>query len=447
MSRKLIALSLALILLLGALPTLAQEPVKIVWFVGLGTGAQPEQQEMQQAVVDRFNEMQDDIVLELQIAPEYEAARDTIATLIAAGQSPDIVGPVGTTGANAFKGFYLDLEPLVEATGYDLTQFPEAAVDFYRTDEGLVGLPFGTFPEFLWYRPAMFDEAGLDYPPAAYGEPYADGDEWSYDKIRELGLLLTVDANGNDATMEEFDPENVVQWGFVIQWSDPLGYPIRFEPNRIVDDEGNAQMPEAWREFFHWYYDGIWVDHFIPNGAQVGSDLLGAGNPFSSGNVAMAVTHLWYTCCIADDQWQAAAMPSHNGRVVAKLHADTFRILNTSQHPEEAFEVLTYLIGDAALDLLSVYGGMPARPEDTEAYFAALDEKYPQGVNWDVVVDSLNYPDNPSHESWMPNFNKAQDRLLTFRNYIENTPDLDIDAELDTLVADLQAIFDEVAED
>jgi multiple sugar transport system substrate-binding protein len=158
----------------------------------------------------------------------------------------------------------------------------------------------------------------------------------------------------------------------------------------------------------------------------------------------MATTHLWYTCCIADTEWQAAAIPSYNGKVTAKLHADTFRILKTSKNPEAAFEVLTYLIGEASLDLLSVYGGMPAREADRTAFFEGLNQKYTQGVNWQVVMDSLNYPDIPSHESWMPNFNKAQDLLRNFVTLYGSTPGLDMDAELDKLVADLQAVFDEV---
>jgi multiple sugar transport system substrate-binding protein len=435
-----------MVMLLGVLPISAQdEPVTITWFIGLGTGGQPEQQEMQNQVVEQFNATHDNIQLEIIIA-DNNVAPDTLSTLIASGDAPDIVGPVGTTGANRFAGSFLDLEPLVESTGYDLSQFPQSAVDYYRTDEGLIGLPFATYPSFLWYRPALFDEAGLEYPPAAYGEPYADGEDWDWAKLRELAMLLTVDENGADATMDDFDPEAVIQWGFTVMWSDPRGYPTHFGANHVYNSEtGEAQMPDNWREFYHWFYDAVWTDYFFPNNAQDGSDTLGAGNAFQSGNVAMAVTHLWYTCCIADTEWQAAAMPSYDGVVTAKLHADTFRIMNSTEHPEEAFEVLTYLIGEASPDLLSVYGGMPAREDERADFFADLDATYTQGVNWDVVQDSLNYTDNPSHEAWMPNFNKAEDRLQSFTTLLWSTPDLDVDAEIDTLVADLDAIFAEEA--
>lgn len=144
-----------------------------------------------------------------------------------------------------------------------------------------------------------------------------------------------------------------------------------------------------------------------------------------------------------DTDWDAAPVPSYNGVYTARLHGDTFRVLKDSKNLDAAFEVLSYLTGEASLELLGAYGGMPAREGDQETFFATLDEKYTQGVNWDVVRESLNYADIPSHEEWLPNNNKANNRLDGFRSLLESTPGLDVDAEIDTLIADLQAIYDE----
>lgn len=449
MSKKLLLVLCLLGLALGVVPAAAQDKVQIVWFIGLGTGGAPEQREMQEKVVAAFNAANPDIELVLNIA-ENTVARDTLSTLIAAGNAPDIIGPVGSDGANAFGGNWLDLQPLVEKTGYDLTQWNEAAVNFYRTPEGLIGLPLATFPSMLYYRPAMFDEAGLNYPPANYGDPYVMPDgtevEWDVDTLREIAMILTVDANGNDATMPEFDPDNIVQWGFHFQWyGEGRQIPTLWGAESLWNPEtGKAQMGEAWRTGYKWFYDGMWKDHFIPTAAAEQSDALGAGNPFNSGNLAMAQSHLWYTCCLEGSEWNAAALPSYQGKWNVRLHADTFRIFKGTKHPDEAFRVLTYLVGEASLDLLSVYGGMPAREQDQDEFFRRLDEKYLQGVNWEVVKQGLNYSDNPSHEAWMPNYLKARDRISAFTTLLANTPGLDVDAEIDKFLADLQAIFDEV---
>ena len=313
--------------------------------------------------------------------------------------------------------------------------------------EGLIGLPFGVFPSFFFYNRELFDEAGLDYPPHAYGDAYADGDTWDYNKVEELGMILTVDANGNDATSPDFDPENIIQFGYLTQWTDARGIATQFGAGNFVGSDGQAQVPDHWRDGLTWYYEGMWDKHFIPTQAYMDSEVLSTPNPFASGNLAMAQIHLWMTCCLGDmaAEWDIAAMPDYNGTVTAKLHADTFRILDDTEHPEAAFEVLTYLIGEGSADLLQVYGGMPARPADTDAFFAGLEEQYSQGVDWQVALDSLNYPDNPSHEGNMPNFNKADDRLGAFQSLIQTEGDLDMDAELETLIEELQAIFDEEA--
>jgi multiple sugar transport system substrate-binding protein len=445
----LVAALVMMALVLVIAPAAAQDKTTVVWFIGLGTGGAPEQLEVQEAVVAAFNEANPDLELTLSIA-ENNVARDTLSTLIAAGNGPDIIGPVGTDGANAFGGNWLDLQPLVDSTGYDLTQWSESAVNFYRTPEGLIGLPLATFPSMMYFRPALFDEAGLNYPPENYGDMYVMPDgtevEWSVDTLREISLLLTVDANGNDATMPEFDPENIIQWGFDFQWyGEGRQIPSLWGAEELWNPEtGDAQLPENWRTGFAWWYNGMWTDRFVPNAAQEGSDALGAGNPFNSGNVAIAQSHLWYTCCLEGTEWNMAPLPSYNGQTNVRLHADTFRVFKGTQVPEAAFRVLTYLVGEASLDLLSVYGGMPARESDQDAFFARLDERYTQGVNWAVVKQGLAFADNPSHEAWMPNYLKARDRITAFSTLLANTPDLDLNAQMDTFVADLQAIFEEV---
>ena len=81
---------------------------QVRWFVGLGQGTSEVQQGIQQEVVKAFNDSQDKIELVLEVVP-YEAARDTLSTQIASGDGPDLIGPVGWGGSNAFYGQWLDL--------------------------------------------------------------------------------------------------------------------------------------------------------------------------------------------------------------------------------------------------------------------------------------------------------------------------------------------------
>lgn len=432
----------------------AEGVTRVRWFVGLGAGSDEGTFEPQQAVVESFNASQDEIELVLEIV-DNEVAYDTLATQIAAGNAPDIVGPVGVRGRDTFYGAWLDLQPLIDANNYDLSDFDPALVEFYNIEgQGQLGIPFASYPSFMIYNKDLFDEAGAAYPPASYGEPYvwADGTEveWNMDTLKELSMFMTVDANGNDATMEGFDPESIVQFGFQNQWTDPRGIGTFFGAGSFLADDGEtAQIPEEWEAAWKWTYDGWWSDWFIPNGPYGGADFLqSGGGPFGSGNLAMIHMHTWYVAPWALDgsfAFDFAATPSYEGTVTSKMHADTFGIPKGSANPEAAFEALTYMLSpEIAPSLLEIYGAQPARLSLQEGYLDNYSENNFPGMdlNWDVVVESTAYADNPNHESWMPSFLETTDRYNEFWNLLANTPDLDVDAEIEVLRESLQGIFD-----
>ncbi|MBI9044973.1 MAG: extracellular solute-binding protein [Anaerolineaceae bacterium] len=420
------------------------EKVIIRWYVGLGAGSEPENIPGQEALVEAFNESRDDIEIVIEFV-DYEQAVDILSTQIAGGNPPDIIGPVGWSGVNPFEGLWLDMEPYLE--GYDFSDFSDAAVESYRLEEGLVGLPFAMYPSGIFYNRDLFDEAGLEYPPAEWGADYADGEPWDVAKMEELALLLTVDANGNDATNPEFDAEDIIQFGYHTVWSDGLKMDCAaiFGAGNVVDADGNAYISDEWKACVNWYYTAIHEQHIVPNETYELSDLLSNDNTFDSGNVAMAGSHLWYTCCNTSvENWDVAAVPSYNGVLTSKMNADTFRVLASTKHPEETMEVIKWMTGEAAPELLQIYGGMPARESLQEDFFTEMDENFPQGVNWQVFIDGLAYPDVPNNEANMPNYSKAYDRLHAFKTLYHSDPDLDISAEIETLISDLQSIFDEV---
>jgi multiple sugar transport system substrate-binding protein len=439
-----------------AQPPASTNRTRVRWFVGLGAGSDEGTFAPQQAVVDSFNASQDRLELVLEII-DNDVAFDTLATQIAAGNAPDIVGPVGIRGRDSFKGAWLDLQPLIDKHNYDLSDYDPALVEFYQVkEEGQLGIPFGIFPSFIIYNVDLFDEAGLNYPPASYGEKYVwpDGTEaeWNMDTLREVAMVLTVDSNGNDATSPDFDNQSIVQFGFMNQWTDPRGIGTFFGPGSLTADDGRtAQVPPAWEAAWKWTYAGWWSDWFIPNGPYGGADFLqGPGGPFSSGNLGMVHLHTWYVApwALGDVSWDwnLAATPSYNGVVTSKMHADTFGIPKGSKNPDAAFEVLTYMLSpEVAPKLLGIYGGMPARLSLQDNYldtYSAENFASKTDINWDIVSASMAYADNPNHESWMPSFQETTDRYNEFWNYLANTPDLNVNAEITTLRSALQAIFD-----
>ena len=192
----------------------------IRWFIGLGTGGKPDQIAAEIKVADDFNASQKAIYISVEIY-DNRVASNQLQIEIAAGNPPDIVCPVGVEGLNIFRSQILDLSDLVTSQKYDMSKIDPKLVEFWKMGEGgaMIGLPFATYPSFMYYNKKLFDEADLPYPPTKVGEQY-QGKPWDMAAVRELGMKLTVDKSGNDATSSKFDPKNIEQWGFDSQWAD-----------------------------------------------------------------------------------------------------------------------------------------------------------------------------------------------------------------------------------
>ncbi|MCJ7727443.1 MAG: sugar ABC transporter substrate-binding protein, partial [Actinobacteria bacterium] len=101
-------------------PVVPGEKIQVRWFVGLGAGSDEGTFAPQEAVVEEINAAQDKYELVLTIV-DNDVAYDTLAIQIAAYNAPDIVGPVGIRGRDSFYGAWLDMQPLIDASNYDLS--------------------------------------------------------------------------------------------------------------------------------------------------------------------------------------------------------------------------------------------------------------------------------------------------------------------------------------
>jgi multiple sugar transport system substrate-binding protein len=434
--------------------------IAIRWFIGLGTGTDPVQLVAEQSVVDDFNadpaRAKDNIFLQMEVVP-YNSAKDTVLTEIAAGNGPDVIGPVGWNGSATLYGQWADLKAEIAAIPEVTKEFDPALIKSYESSEGQIGLPFAVYPSAIFFNTALFDEAGLDYPPAKYGDKYKlDGKDvvWDWETtFKTVAQKLTVDAAGKNATEEGFDKTKIVQYGFSYNFENKPSYVGTFWANGsyLAADGKTAQIPPAWLDSWKWFYDGVWGDKpFIPNGQVSGSPDFGNGNVFNSGKVAMIDQPAWYMCCMNDVKtWEAGAMPSYKGKVNGRIDADTFRIWKGTKHKAEAFTVLTYLVTTGVQKLIigskempAAYGALPARKKDFDAWLAAKKVAFPQVKNWQLLSDGMSYPDSPSAEAWMPNYNEAWTATDAAYSKWINTGGLDIVAEADALLKQLQTIFD-----
>lgn len=68
------------------------EPAKVVIFIGMGTGTDPDQIAAQEALQEEFNNSRDDIEVEFLIVPHEEAGERFLA-MLSGGNAPQLVGP------------------------------------------------------------------------------------------------------------------------------------------------------------------------------------------------------------------------------------------------------------------------------------------------------------------------------------------------------------------
>jgi multiple sugar transport system substrate-binding protein len=456
-----------------AVPTAAPEvdpngKIIIRWSVGAGTGADPAQIPIENEVISDFNASQDKIRLILEVIPNA-SAQDTLATQFASDAGPDIVGPIGWVGSNSFYGQWLDISSYLTADNFDTSIYEEKLMAMYQSEEsGTIGLPFAVYPSAIYYNIDLFDAAGLNYPPAKYGEKYVKPDgtevEWNWETLKWVAQNLTIDAAGKNSLDPAFDPENVVQFGFSFQWEDKPSYWGTFMksgPEESFLTPGGsagsyeARIPDAWKDAWKWYYEGQWgASPWVPNGALEGSADFNSGNSFASNKIGMADLPSWYLCCVGDlekagGKFDFAAMPVFSdGQPYGRVDADTFRIWKGSKHPEEAYQVMKYLVTVGIQKLVvgseghpPAYGAIPSDTSLRDPWLTSSKTNHPSVTNWDTLIEGLNYADVPSAEAYMPNMNEAWQRTVVFGNLLKTTPGLDIDAESETLKTDLTTIF------
>lgn len=427
-------------------PAAPAEKAKVVIFIGMGTGTDPDQIAAQETLQEQFNSSRDDIELEFLIVPHEEAGERFLA-MLAGGNAPQLVGPNGISTVAEFFDTWADVTPFIEADNLDLSDFYGPAVTLNQYPDRTVGLPLGLFPSFLFYNQDLFDAAGLDYPTHDYNDT-----SWTMDKLREMAMELTLDVNGNNANSPDFDAENIAQWGYDDSWTDGRGWLTRFGAENVgrpttPDYKTAVANSEEWVYGMQWLSDGIWVDHFIPDYAGQEAYYAVGGDPFGGGLVAMFLSHTWFfpegLVDLPFDYDLAPEPFNQKGTRIARIHADTFTIPKEAENKEAAWEVLKWLTApEQIVDVCLIYGCIPARQSVTAEFEAALAERFP-GMDYDVVFESINYLDNPNHESYVPQWGRVADAMNNALDQIYSGVETDAQVVLDQANDEIQSSLDE----
>ncbi|MCK6578365.1 MAG: ABC transporter substrate-binding protein [Anaerolineae bacterium] len=147
------------------------------------------------------------------------------------------------------------------------------------------GIPLDNHGRGLWINKTMFEAAGLSTDPATAPTTY---EGWV-----ELFQKLTLDANGNNALSPDFDPANVVQWGYTVgEWPNVNFLAALYQNGGSFLSEDGSTITinsEAGITALQQAVDLVYTYHVSPPSA--GFD---TWQGFGAGTVAVLPTGTWY---------------------------------------------------------------------------------------------------------------------------------------------------------
>lgn len=185
----------------------------------------------------------------------------------------------------------------------------------------------------IFYNKDLTDAAGITVPATA-------ADAWTWDEFVEAAQKLTLDANGNNALAQNFDPNSIVQYGVQVGTKWTYYMPMVFSNGGdYVSEDGmmfTLDQPEA-VEAIQRMADLINVYHVAPSPAQVTS-MPSAVVGLQSGQVAMIYDGQWNLLDLGNStsNFGIGVLPNMK-KSVTVIFGSPSVIFKSTEHPEEAW--------------------------------------------------------------------------------------------------------------
>lgn len=407
----------------------AAEPITLRLQVSLDAASLVDYEPAIKALDDRHPEWQ----IQLEQVPQ----QDRLAKLnaqIASQSLPDVLLSDGASIQQFIRqGAFADLSPLIAQDGLQLGDFYPDTVTQFAFDGKQWGLPTVGAPEIVFYNKQMFDAAKQPYPT----------DDWTFDDMRAAARKLTLDSQGRSADDPNFDPQQIVQWG----WNNSPGY---IWTNHFVQPFGgdycaNGDCTELQMtdpqvvEAFQWWADLVNKDHVAPYDPYSGAQTGVPGDPFIAGKAAMGFNGFFAIGQLAQqtaiDYDVAQPFKGRDGKRHSVLSTQGYMIASNSQNTDAAWDLIRAL---SEPELLETVWAKPGHfiPALRAAAPALLDPAKPP-KNQQALIDAMEYAQvlKPYTASSFEVFDKTQ---ALFKAALKgDTPVPDALAQIDTIANEI----------
>lgn len=241
-----------------------------------------------------FHEKAPDVDLEIiQMTSIY----DKYATMMAAGNEPNVIW-MGT-GFWQFVGVgaFLDLNPLFEADlAIDRGEYYSSVLELFTWKDSLYALPYGFTATVYAYNQDLLEAEGLTVPAA----------DWTHDDLISYGQTLTKDVDG-DSRLDQFGVGNPGFWNSI--WE--------FGADALNEDYTKATMDtEEAIAALQYYYDLTYGTYQISPSADVLAEI--GGYPlFNTGRIGFYPIGRFGVPVLregaADMNWNVTVAPGQKG--------------------------------------------------------------------------------------------------------------------------------------
>ena len=318
--------------------------------------------------IKAFEEKYPNINIELVNIPEDYSQK--INSMIIGGTAPDVILTWEVDLPRfAESGAIEPLDNYIDKTdAFKMDDFIPAVDNLNNTSDKVYGLPWCYATELLYYNKDMFDAAGVEYP----------NENWTWSDFEEAAKKLTIK-----------EGDKTVQWG-----TDAISFPgiwysmAGAAGDDVYDENGKLALGDGLKKALEFQYKLTNVDKSSPEPSSGGE----VADLFAAGKAAMTRQGSWYIVSYKDSEfnWDIAPLPKDE-RSYVSLHTGFFTINSNSEHKEEAWKFIEFMMSDEGQSLISqTFSNPSARKNVAEkGDYKVQGEHGPENWNaFDISVDS-----------------------------------------------------------
>lgn len=412
--KRLLSMLLCLVMLLAALPAMAEETVTIRFAYNAFDAAIT----AWTACIDAANRVLKDagknIVIEgVQVpASDWNDYYTKITTQIAGGTGPDIGLIAESYMPQAIeKGIALEITQYMDRINMD-DYFEATFYNAAHQDGKFYGLPGSLYFMLTYYNKDLFDAKGVEYPSLDWNNAMSFQDV--LDKCAAI--------SGGEGAGKTYGFNSGPYMGYIGM------YALSNGGYNVFDDEGNVTLTSPESLAVYKWFDDMMQEGYMPRPSD--TQVISAFDMFCTGRIGMIVDGSWSLAALYEyDELNVgiAPVPSGSGESFSAMFVDSFLVFKGTKNEEAAFDALNAMISTEGWDALAqtAFGGIPV---NRAAYEANKDKFLPMGMDatdLEVLVNGLDHairmPYNEFYEQADYEANLAMDEwlldMITYEEY------------------------------